>query len=211
MNYSDLFLFENLEDENLSKIISLFPTPQKFKKGEIIYSNTVFNNAIGFIIKGSAIAVSNNQNKVFLKNFSENMCFGAAAIFGGNDSYVSTITAKSDCEILFLDQILLTEIFKKYPQTAINYISFLSDKVRFLNNKLSVISCSSAEDTVLTYLQNTCDNNGYTDIPKNMTLFAKMLGLSRASLYRVLESLENQGYILKENNKLKVIKNEKNY
>ena len=211
MDYSNLFLFKNLDDKSLSKITILFPKPQKFKKGEIIYSNTVFNNAIGFIIKGSAFAVSNNQSEVFLKIFSENMCFGAAALFGGDDTYVSTITAKTNCEILFLDEALLTEIFEKYPQTAINYITFLSDKVRFLNNKLCVISCMSAEDTVLTYLQNTCDNNGYADIPKNMTLFAKMLGLSRASLYRVLYSLEKQGNILKENNKLKVIKNEKNY
>ena len=81
--------------------------------------------------------------------------------------------------------------------------------MRFLNNKLCVISCLSAEDTVLTYLSSVKDNDGYAQIPKNMTLFAKMLGLSRASLYRALDILMQNGSILKENNKYKVIKNEK--
>jgi CRP-like cAMP-binding protein len=209
LDYSDLFIFKNLADDEVFEISKNLSPLQKFKKGEIIYSADIFKDAIGFIIKGSAFAVSNNQNQMFLKKFEKNTCFGAAALFGGSDNYVSTVTAKENCEILFITEAELKNIFKNYPQTAINYIAFLSDKVRFLNTKLCVISCNSAEDTVLTYLNGTADANGYANIPENMTLFAKMLGLSRASLYRVLDTLEQNGNILKENNKLKVIKNEK--
>ena len=44
---------------------------------------------------------------------------------------------------------------------------------------------------------------------KNMSLVSKTLGISRASLYRALSDLEKSGYIIKENNYIKVIKNEK--
>lgn len=209
MDYSSFFLLNGLSNSEKKKITQEFCAPVKFKKGEIIYSDTVFNNAIGFIVSGSAFAVSNNQNETYLKTFEKNMCFGVAAVFGNQDNYISTITARSDCEILFITEPDLRQIFEKFPQTAVNYITFLSDKVRFLNNKLSIVSCMSAEDTVLTYLSGAADNDGYAKIPKNMTLFAKMLGLSRATLYRVLDTLEQDGNILKENNKLKVIKNEK--
>ncbi len=209
MDYSGFFLLKGLNENEIKQITDEFCNPVKFKKGEIIYSDTVFNNAIGFIVKGRAFAVSNNQNKTYLQSFSENMCFGVAAVFGSNKNYISTISAQTDCEVLFITEPKLQQIFENHPKTAINYITFLSDKVRFLNNKLSVISCSSAEDTVLAYLQNSANCDGYAKIPKNMTLFAKMLGLSRASLYRVLDALEQNGNILRENNKLKVIKNEK--
>jgi DNA-binding MarR family transcriptional regulator len=63
----------------------------------------------------------------------------------------------------------------------------------------------------MTYFSSVADGDGYTNIPKNMTAFAKMLGLSRATLYRALDVLEKNGSILRENNKLKVIDNEKNY
>ena len=209
MEYSSFFLFNGLTENEKEQITNEFCAPVKFKKGEIIYSNAVFNNAIGFIVRGKAFAVSNNQDETYLKAFDKNMCFGVAAVFGSAKHYISTITAATDCEILFINEQKLREIFEKFPQTAVNYITFLSDKVRFLNNKLSVVSCMSAEDTVLTYLSGACDSEGNAQVPKNMTLFAKMLGLSRATLYRVLDTLEQNGNILRENNKLKVIKNEK--
>ncbi|MBE6787335.1 MAG: Crp/Fnr family transcriptional regulator [Ruminococcaceae bacterium] len=209
MKYQNLFLLKGLELCDIDQIVKLFPPSNNFKKGETIYSDKVFNNAIGFIIKGKAFAVSNNQNKIMLQTFEQGMCFGAAALFGGKDTYVSTITAKSDCEILFLNEQTLKQIFEKYPKTALNYITFLSDKVRLLNNKLCVISCSAAEDTLYTYFSSVADSEGFAQIPQNMTRFAKTLGLSRATLYRALDILLQNGSILKENNKFKVIKNEK--
>ncbi len=209
MDYSNLFIFKGLNKTEIEEISAQFPPLQNYKKGEIIYSSNTFKNALGFVVKGNAVAVSNNDNKVYLKSFNENMCFGAAALFGDNEAYVSTVTAKTDISILFISEDQLKAIFTKYPKTAINYIAFLSDKVRFLNTKLRVISCMSAEDTILTYLSNVTDSDNYAQIPKNMTVFAKMLGLSRASLYRALDNLVENGSILKENNKFKVIKNEK--
>lgn len=209
MDYSKLFIFSDLDNESINNITLTFPKAQTFKKGEIIYSADTFKNAIGFVISGSVVAVANNHNEVLLKNFTQNMCFGVAAIFGGGDNYVSTITAKTNCEILFLSEEDLKAIFNKYPQVAINYIRFISDKIRFLNEKLRVISCMSAEDTLMTYFSSVADADGYANIPDNMTRFAKTLGLSRATLYRALDILEKNGSILKENNKLKVIKNEK--
>ena len=211
MDYSNLFIFNNLDSDSINAISKTFPKGQSFKKGEIIYSKDTFKNAIGFVLSGNVVALANNHNEILLKNFTANMCFGVAALFGGGDCYVSTITAKTDCKILFITEDELKSIFNEYPQVAINYITFLSNKVRFLNEKLRVISCMSAEDTLMTYFSSVADGDGYTNIPKNMTAFAKMLGLSRATLYRALDVLEKNGSILRENNKLKVIDNEKNY
>lgn len=206
----NLFLFKGLSDNEKNEIIKSFDSPTLYKKNEIIYSADNFPFAIGFIIEGSAIAVTNNKNNVHMRSFQKGACFGAAAIFGGNEIYVSTITAKSDAKILFISEEKLKNIFLKYPKTSINYIEFLSDKVRFLNKKLSVISCSNAEDTLMKYLISVTDSDNNAKIPDSMTLLAKTLGLGRATLYRCLESLEKDGLILRENNNIKVIKNEKN-
>ena len=211
MNHiENLFIFKGLADDQIKNIIKSFDSPIEFKKNDIIYSADNFPFAIGYILEGSAVAVTNNKNNVHMRSFEKGACFGAAAIFGGNEIYVSTITAKSDAKILFISEKKLKSIFLKYPQASINYIEFLSDKVRFLNKKLSVISCSNAEDTVLKYLLSVCDSDNNAKIPKSMTLLAKTLGLGRATLYRSLESLEKDGLILRENNNIKVIKNEKN-
>lgn len=206
----NLFLFNGLSDTEKNEIIKSFDLPTDFKKNDIIYSADNFPYAIGYVLSGTAIAVTNNDNNVHMRSFQKGCCFGAAAIFGGKDGYVSTITAKSDAKILFISEEKLKGIFLKYPNAAINYIEFLSDKIRFLNEKLSVISCTNAEDTVLKYLISVADSENNAVIPKSMTLFAKTLGLGRATLYRCFESLEKDGLILRENNNIKVIKNEKN-
>lgn len=205
-----LFIFNGLEECQKNEIVSSFSKPKIYKKNEIIYSATHFPNALGYILNGEAFAVTDNGQNVVMRSFQRGCCFGAASIFGGDDKYVSTITAKTDIEILFISQSELESIFLKYPKTALNYINFLSEKIRFLNTKLNVISCSNAEDTLLKYLVSVCDSQNNAIIPKSMTLLAKSLGLGRATLYRCLDSLEKDGIILRENNTIKVIKNEKN-
>lgn len=208
---SDLFLLDGLNASEQKIITESFPPPVKFKKGEVIYSADNFSNSLAFICSGKAFAVTNNGQGVYMKSFEHGACFGAAALFGGDEKYVSTVIAKTDTEVLFINEKALEKIFRLYPQTAVNYISFLSDKVRFLNKKLSVLSCPNAEDTVFNYLNSVRESENYAVIPKNMTLFSKMLGIGRATLYRTLDSLEASGKILRENNKIKVIDNEKNY
>ena len=203
-----LFLFTGLNDTEIKAIISDFDKTVKFKKGDVIYSQELFKNAIGYVVKGKATAVTNNDNHIHMRSFEKGTCFGAAAIFGGSGRYVSTITAVTDIELLFITEDELKSIFLKYPKAATNYIEFLSDKIRFLNTKLSVISCQSAEDTVLKYLSSAVGEDDTVAL-KGMTLLASSLGLSRATLYRSLESLEASGRILRENNIVKVIKNEK--
>ena len=51
-------------------------------------------------------------------------------------------------------------VFEKYPKTAVNYITFLSEKIRFLNKKLNVVSSSGTENTVFKYLTSLADKNG---------------------------------------------------
>ncbi len=206
----NISLFKNLNKEEKEEILISLPKPQAFKKGDIIYSDNNFPNALGIVVKGKAFAVTNNGQALFMQSFCEGSIFGAAAIFGGGDSYVSTIIAKTDIKVLFLTESFLKELFIKFPQASLNYISFLSEKVRFLNKKLSLVTSGNAEDTLMNYLKLTVDNCGFAEIPESKTQFAKMLNLSRASLYRALDNLGKQGLIEWENNKIKVIKNEKN-
>lgn len=140
-----------------------------------------------------------------MKEFNKGSVFGVAAIFGNEEPYISTIIAKTDMKILFISEELLREIFLTSPITAVNYISFLSHRVRFLNKKLNIISCSSAEDTVYKYLCGIKDSKNIVKIPVNMTLLSKMLGIGRATLYRSFDTLEQNGRITRENNIIKVI------
>ena len=131
-------MLKGLSDFERQTIINGFKPEKKFSKGETIYAPSSFKRAIGYIVSGSATAFTDNNNGVVMKTFSEGMCFGAAAVFGEGDIYVSKITANEDCSVLFISEAELKGIFETCPAAAVNYINFLSDKIRFLNKKLKI-------------------------------------------------------------------------
>ncbi len=201
----DIFLLKGLNENEKQKVISMFSKSSKFKKGDVIYSANTFKSALGVILNGTASATTENSDGFFKKSFTKGSVFGAAAIFGDGGAYVSQIIARTDCEVLFIAETVLKKIFALYPQTSLNYIYFLSDKIRFLNQKLNMISSPSAEDTVYKYLIENMNDDHIVSLSVSMSLLAKMLGLSRATLYRSFDALESKEKIIKQNNEIKVI------
>lgn len=197
----NIFLFEGLNEVGTAEILSLLPEKVSFKKGEIIYSTECYERAMGILLSGKAIATKGN---IIKRTFSSGDVFGVAAMFGNNDEYISLITAAGACEVQFIPENLLKEIFGKYPQTALNYIAFLSDRVRFLNKKIEQLSGPDTIAKLLSFLKGNADQNGVVEV-KNMSALSKMVGIGRTSLYRDLDELEQKGFITRQNNIIRVM------
>ena len=73
-----------------------------------------------------------------------------------------------------------------------NFLRYLSTRVAFLTDKLERLSTMSAEDRLFSYLQKQADEEGHYTV-RSMTEFAALLNISRASLYRAIEQLEQSG------------------
>ncbi|MBQ6568843.1 MAG: Crp/Fnr family transcriptional regulator [Clostridia bacterium] len=199
-NINNLFLFNGLKSEEITSIVSMLPPPVKVKKDEVIFSCGSFEKAVGVILSGKAVARS---DKVIKNTFSEGSVFGAAAVYGAEEIYVSDIIAKSDCTVQFIPEDILKFAVAGYPACAENYITFLSDKIRYLNKRIKQYTGNTASSKLYRYL---CDNAGEdkcVDI-KNMSALAALTGMGRTSLYRALGELEKNGEISRENGKIKV-------
>jgi len=190
------FLLNNLSESDKTEIVKLFSEPKKYKKGEMIFTPDSFTKAVGLILSGKAEASDEN---VLKKSFSEGDTFGAAALFGNEKQYISFIRAKTDCTVLFADEKTLVSLFKEYPSVSLNYIAFLSDRVRLLNKKISLYTCGGAQSRLYEYLTDNADENGQVEV-KNMTMLARITSIGRTSLYRALEQLESDKMILRNGN-----------
>lgn len=122
------------------------------------------------------------------RSFVKGDVFGAAALFGNEDSYISRIIAKSELQIQFIDEDILKGIFKKYPDTAVNYIEFLSQRVRFLNRRINLFAQKSAAAKLYQFLSENADENN-TYIADNMSKLAALTSIGRTSLYRAIDEL----------------------
>jgi CRP-like cAMP-binding protein len=200
-HFRSSFLFAGLPclDEKMEE--KMLCGAKAFAKGETVYDGTRFKSALGVIVSGTVrITTSDEENRVILRDMSAGETFGAAALFGAGECYVSKIHAKTACAVVFISEEALLALFEKYPSSARNYIAFLSSKIRYLNRKIAELSLKGADARLLGYMKAHAGEGGKVDMPGSMSLLASTLGIGRSSLYRALEKLEAGGYISKTEN-----------
>lgn len=203
------FLFRSSPALSQSEEEELLSGTLFFAKGECVYESNNFRNALGVVLSGSLrVSSAGEKSKVILRDIPAGETFGAAALFGAGECYVSRICAKTACAVVFIEESTLKKLFSEYPQCAVNYISFLSSKIRYLNGKIEELSLPGAEARLLDHMKKQAGKDGTIALSSNMSSLAKMLGIGRSSLYRALDSLESGGFIAKSGEKWEIIKGE---
>ena len=82
------------------------------------------------------------------------------------------------------------------PAFALNYVAFLSDRIRFLNRRLACLGAGSAARRLAAWLDASIpDGAAEYELPLSLSRLPDALGVSRASLYRALDELEAAGHI----------------
>ena len=195
------FLFQGAE-ELLSDALAL--GAERFSRGETICDPATAERALGIVLEGRAEAVAPTRERAVLAAFGPGDTFGAAALFGG-EGYVSRIRAVTGCTVLLLPEALLRQWFARCPRMAVNYIAFLSDRVRFLNGKIAIFTQDSAQHRLYRWLRANCDETGCLPEKLSMTKLAATLSMGRTSLYRAMEELEEAKLIVRDGKRIEVI------
>lgn len=192
-------LFRNTNKKLTEELLAEKNSVLSVKKEEIIYTPEKFSRSLGIVIDGICRAKNTCGNKsVLLNEFRSGDIFGAAALFTDDDCYVSEIEAVSDCTIIFITQATAEKFIEQDSTFAKNYITFLSDKIRFLNRKINRFTAKTPEDRLLEYLRvQPVADDGHTIIKTDMRSLANSLGISRASLYRAIDMLQSENKIIK--------------
>ena len=196
-----LFLFQNLT--RLPDLTQL-PASVSFARGESIYAPDDYPKALGVVLQGRAEAVAARRDSAVLNAFGPGAVFGAASLFGGK-AYVARVRAAADCRVQFLPEDTLRVWFAAEPQMALNYMAFLTDRVRFLNGRIAVYTSQGASGKLYSWLCANGDGDGA--LPKlSMTKLAAALNMGRTSLYRAFDELEKQNLLVRKDGKVRVIR-----
>lgn len=208
------FLFKALSENELKTLLSNETVKTvTCNDGEIMLDCENFTNALFLVLHGTAAVWTKNEcgREVFLRFIPRGELFGAATLFGKEEknSFCTSVRAKKKCSALMIPSQCVTRILLDHPETAIDYISFLSDKIRFLNSKIDSYTTDGATERLLKYLHSR-QKNGESLGNINMSRLAQQLNVGRASLYRSLDELEKNGTIIKKNNTIFILGEENN-
>ncbi len=161
-------------------------------------------NSLFIILKGSACVYGISKSQpVILNILNKGGIFGMASLFG-EKCETTSILAKHNCIYALITQECVEEMLKNDIDFTKNYICFLSDKIRFLNKKISFFTSGNTEKKVAGYILSLPIENNTVKLEMNMSKLAQNLDIGRASLYRALDTLEENCFITRENNVIKI-------
>ncbi len=163
-----------------------------YARGEAAYTPGEFHRALAIVSDG-VFEVANSSG-IALNTLRRGDVFGVAAVFGGEERYVSTVRAKHSGYVLFFESGLLERLFLEHPQCALRYVKFLTGRIRFLNAKIEDFTAPNAQDAVEHWLV-TAATGGDSVTVTSWSAVSRALGMSRTSLYRALDILESDGRI----------------
>ncbi|MBE7057395.1 MAG: Crp/Fnr family transcriptional regulator [Ruminococcaceae bacterium] len=205
---SHMFLFKGIDKHTIGSYMSKEGCSiETFNQGDVIFSPDSFEKKLGLVTEGSIKAYSGDSDSL-INIISENGVFGLASLFGGENTYCSKVVAGKDCKVIFFSESLIQDLLFRERAAMLNYVTFLSDRIRFLNKKIATYTADSAKSKLLRYLMNLAEqqdvSEGDVTLPISCQQLAESLNMGRASLYRAFEELENDGIAIKNGKTVKI-------
>lgn len=197
-------MFDGLSEVEKTDVLSKLQNSEQFTKGDELYRNGM----LGIILNGNATVKRFNDigDSITMRAISCGELFGSASVFGNWRDGMSSIVADSSCDVLYISQEKFCEILKTYPQISINYIEFLSGRIRFLNRKLDAFTAKTTEERLYEFLLSQSDNDGSVNLNFGMAELARRLNVGRTSIYRDIDALQSKGLIKRDGHSFKIYK-----
>ena len=153
---------------------------------------------------GSAVvATAASPDNTLLKMLKDHDVFGIANLYSNTESFPSVITAKSETTVILIDGNAFKMLIENDKDMLIAYLGLLSNKIVYLNKKISTFTAGSAEKKLCIFLAEN-ERDGVFDQNVSMSSLSDMLSIGRASLYRALEALSYHGLIIRDGKKITI-------
>lgn len=165
----------------------------RFPTGTVIYDPTHFQRCLGILLEGQLEVTKGGLSVSMLQPGD---LFGAAALYSEAAEFATTITAKKDSRCLLLSQQLVDQLIARDAGFRERYLRYLTGRIHFLSSRLDSLAQHGAEGKLARYLLSNVGED--LTLTCSATDLAKRLGLSRASLYRAFEVLEDSGLITRD-------------
>lgn len=175
-----------------------------FSKGEIIYRQGDFATTFCYLKKGrvSVFMTSVDGMERTLNTASKGELLGEGAFFDKKPR-VSSARAVTDCEVIMIDEQMLTVLFSKHPRLAFELLEILANRIRLLSSQLDSMTFLQADERIARLLLQS-EKNGCVRLSHEEIGLA--VGVSRVTVSKVLGRFSANGDILTAYRKI-IIKN----
>lgn len=190
-------MFRRVAAEQLDELLAEVSVVS-VERGRTAYDRTRFHRSLGILLEG---VLQVRKDALLLSTLRVGEVFGAAALFHDGEDYPTTLTAMTDCRLLLIPQESIRRLLVESGPFAEDYVTYLSERIRFLSSRLDAVTADRGENKLARYLLGV----GRETITQSATQLCQRIGVGRATLYRAFELLEADGAIRREGKTIHVL------
>lgn len=175
---------------DLSSLKSCFVL--SFKRGEAVSETQNGTDCVGLVVSGSLTVTAQEQSSVsVMKRGGE---FGICNIFVG-EKMPTKLRARVQSKVMFLPKDDFARLLGEDKAMMYRYVKLCNEKMIYLATRLRLLSITDCRERLMFYLESkSADGVVRLDFPKDS--LAKLLGISRSSLFRAFRELEAENKIV---------------
>ena len=197
-------LFRSVDPPLLGELIRKADgTVIDFTAGDEILLKENGKNRIGIVLNGALLVYSGKDEKALVNRLTASSPIGISHLHYDGLTGIRILANESSSILFFTEEN--AEILWENPVIRKNLISFMSDRIRFLNRRIASFTAPGSEGKLARYLSQNSDQNGKLTVNRSFTTLAKSLNLGRASLYRAMQTLTEDGAIEKNGKTLTIL------
>lgn len=219
MIYCYIFILErSLLEMDVSELVENLSSncvkmqKKAFSKGSIITTYIEKRKQICILLSGKAdlIRYDLNGNKDIIDRFSKNDIFGEA-FYPVNNNNELFVLATESCEVLLFlydDVQVKCKTHCRFHTTLVSHIlELVLNNVVHQNTRIEILSKRTIREKLLSYFSILSSKNYSRNIvlPFSLTSLADYLSVDRSAMMREIKSLIDEGFILKDGNKIKLL------
>lgn len=155
----------------------------------IAYMGDELTDAV-ILVEGTVYSSMTHQDskEIVVETLTGPIMLAPAFLFAKNSRFPVNVIAKTDCTILYIPKSAFRDWLHREPQLMMNFIGIISNRCQRLSQRLNDFALQSLKERVVEYLR-------LHQRIDSVEWLAKVLGVARPSLSRVLSELKAEGVI----------------
>ncbi|MGI5901121.1 MAG: Crp/Fnr family transcriptional regulator [Desulfitobacteriia bacterium] len=197
-------LFEGIAKEDINGILQcLGAEVTEYKKNEYLTIAGEKFSRIGVVLDGTVALTKETVkgNRVIINLLGPGEIFGEMAAYSDLKIWPVTVTAKTDCTIMFFSQEKIVgccgQVCQCHQQLMLNMLRILSNRALMLNRKVEYLSLKSLRGKIATYILEEYEKSGHKIFQLNLNRndLADFINATRPSLSRELGKMRDEGLL----------------
>ncbi len=168
-----------------------------YDTGDVIVTQGSISETLFIVIKGEVTTEMSDEKGDFMEIDyikAPNPLATGFLFAADNRSPVSAI-CQSKCKIIAIPKDNVYLLMRKYESFMLKFLSYISNKVFFLSEKLRLVSLRSIRAKLSYYLLKESDGKNVFSLKTSREAMARIFSVSRPALVKVMMEMADEGII----------------